>query len=55
MEKHIELLLEYLRTKEKNSNAVLSWGEYMDMLSACAERNQAGIISISLLTTDEHR
>jgi hypothetical protein len=25
------------------------------MLNACAERKQAGIISISLLTTDKHR
>lgn len=28
---HVELLLEYVRTKKKNSNFVLPWNEYMDI------------------------
>ncbi len=34
MEKHIELLLEYQRTKQKNSNIVLPWSEYLDMFNS---------------------
>ena len=34
LEKHIETLLEYQRTKEKNSNTVLPWSEYMDLLNS---------------------
>ena len=38
MEKHIESLQEYLRTKEKNSDAVLPWSEYMDLFSSMVVR-----------------
>lgn len=34
LEKHIETLLEYQRTKEKNSNIVLPWSEYMDLFNS---------------------
>ena len=34
LEKHIETLLEYQRTKEKNSNTVLPWSEYMDLFNS---------------------
>ena len=34
MEKHIESLMEYQRTKEKKSNTVLPWSEYMDLFSS---------------------
>lgn len=34
MEEHVKLLLEYLETKEKNSNFVLPWNEYIDLLDS---------------------
>ncbi len=34
MEKHIETLLEYQITKEKKSNTVLPWSEYMDLFNS---------------------
>ena len=34
LEKHIESLLEYQKTKEKKSNNVLPWSEYMDLLNS---------------------
>lgn len=34
MEKHIEILMEYQITKEKNSNIVLPWSEYMDLFNS---------------------
>ena len=34
MEEHVKSLLEYLETKEKNSNFVLPWDEYMDMFDS---------------------
>ncbi|NOR48512.1 MAG: helix-turn-helix domain-containing protein [Methanosarcinaceae archaeon] len=34
MEKHIESLMEYQRTKEKKSNTVLPWSEYVDLFSS---------------------
>lgn len=34
LENHIELLLEYQRTKEKTSNTVLPWSEYMDLFNS---------------------
>jgi len=38
MEKHIELLLEYQRAKQKNSNIVLPWNEYLDMFNSVVVR-----------------
>ena len=34
LEKHIESLLKYQRTKDKNSNTVLPWSEYMDLFKS---------------------
>ena len=34
LEKHIEILLEYQRTKEKRSDTVLPWSEYMDLFNS---------------------
>ena len=34
LEKHIESLLEYQRTKEKNSNTVLPWNEHIDLFNS---------------------
>lgn len=34
LEKHIMLLMEYQRTKKKNNDAVLPWGEYMDLFNS---------------------
>lgn len=34
MEEHVKSLLEYLGTKEKNSNFVLPWNEYIDLLDS---------------------
>ncbi|MDO9518384.1 MAG: ArsR family transcriptional regulator [Methanosarcinaceae archaeon] len=34
LDKHIESLLEYQRTKEKNSNTVLPWNEYIDLFNS---------------------
>ena len=34
LEKHIETLLEYQRTKEKKSDTVLPWSEYMDLFNS---------------------
>jgi len=38
MEKHIKSLIEYLRIKEKNSDAVLLWSEYIDLFSSMVVR-----------------
>ena len=43
------------RQHQPTTEATTRTHHYQPMLSAYAERKQAGIISISLLTTDEHR
>ncbi len=37
MEEHAALLLEYLRIQEKNSDRVLLWNEYMDIIDSLVE------------------
>ena len=38
MEEHIASLLEYLRIQEKNSDRVLPWNEYMDIIDSLVVR-----------------